>query len=364
MQAHVDARNGAVTPRRAIRRRGTTLLLLALLALGGALPVRALDPGAEEANCRQVEAVTVQKSSGILDQMTAMAEQLFGRPISELSEQQMMQVALAISRQKPGAVKDPFTAADEQRRRRCDAYQAWRGGHLSVLGAVDSVKMAAGTFLWIWGNESLRGDGCSCPGYQLGSEDSTNGCEQPVVCNGRGDRMPIPDVPRGCRTLLASRWLLGQQPALLRSLAVPADLRRPGPSIPGMESSGAGPLPASCLGLAPPAADLDFAQVAASVTSGPGAALKAADAASGRCYRNPEPQVCQQAADLTTTLTQAAARAGDRTCLVYAQIARSLWTLAGNPEYTYLLTTFPEASRLRNEARIALRYVRTNCRRV
>jgi len=48
--------------------------------------------------------------------------------------------------------------------------------------------------------------------------------------------------------------------------------------------------------------------------------------------------------------------------LGYALSARILWALGADPRFTDLLIRFPDASRLRDEARIALRYLRVDCR--
>ena len=61
-------------------------------------------------------------------------------------------------------------------------------------------------------------------------------------------------------------------------------------------------------------------------------------------------------------LVVAANRAGRERCLGYALPARTLWALGADPGFTDLLISFPAASRLRNEARIALRYLRVDCR--
>ena len=55
-------------------------------------------------------------------------------------------------------------------------------------------------------------------------------------------------------------------------------------------------------------------------------------------------------------------RAGREKCLGYALTARTLWALGADPRFTDLLDSYPEASRLRNEARFALRYLHMNCR--
>lgn len=39
-----------------------------------------------------------------------------------------------------------------------------------------------------------------------------------------------------------------------------------------------------------------------------------------------------------------------------------LWALGADPRFTDLLDSYPEASRLRNEARFALRYLHMDCR--
>ncbi|MFY8148075.1 MAG: hypothetical protein ACOVNL_02520 [Prochlorococcaceae cyanobacterium] len=123
-------------------------------------------------------------------------------------------------------------------------------------------------------------------------------------------------------------------------------------------------LPEPCRESTPSMPDLDFPRLAPKAVAGSGAALAVGIGPAARCYAQPEPGICRQAADQAGALVAAAARAGNRTCLAYAMVAQSVWTLAANPHYTYLLTDYPEASRLRNDARIALGYLRMNCRKV
>ncbi|MCP9902045.1 hypothetical protein KBZ12_15615 [Cyanobium sp. Cruz CV13-4-11] len=77
---------------------------------------------------------------------------------------------------------------------------------------------------------------------------------------------------------------------------------------------------------------------------------------------SPTAATCQEALVRGDGLVLAAHRAGRDRCLGYALSARTLWALGADPRFTDLLIRFPEATRLRNEARIALRYLRVDCR--
>ncbi len=90
------------------------------------------------------------------------------------------------------------------------------------------------------------------------------------------------------------------------------------------------------------------------------AALEAI-AAAAACFASPAPVSCQLALVRGDGLVVAAKRAGRDRCLGYALTARTLWALGADPRFTDLLIGFPEATRLRNEARIALRYLRVDC---
>ncbi len=76
----------------------------------------------------------------------------------------------------------------------------------------------------------------------------------------------------------------------------------------------------------------------------------------------PTAAACQQALVRGDALVVSARRAGRDRCVGDALSARTLWALGADPRFTDLLIRFPDATRLRNEARIALRYLRVDCR--
>jgi hypothetical protein len=90
--------------------------------------------------------------------------------------------------------------------------------------------------------------------------------------------------------------------------------------------------------------------------------LSAALAPVAACFASPTAATCQDALEQGDGLVAAARRSGREKCLGYALTARTLWELGADPRFTDLLIRFPEASRLRNEARIALRYLRGDFR--
>jgi hypothetical protein len=93
-----------------------------------------------------------------------------------------------------------------------------------------------------------------------------------------------------------------------------------------------------------------------------GSAYAPAIASAAACFASPSAPACQNALADGDALVVAAKRAGNERCLGYALTARTLWALGADPRFTDQLIRFPEASRLRNEARIALRYLRMDCR--
>ncbi|AFY29464.1 hypothetical protein [Cyanobium gracile] len=93
-----------------------------------------------------------------------------------------------------------------------------------------------------------------------------------------------------------------------------------------------------------------------------GSTAPAAIAAAAACFASPTAAGCQQALVRGDALVVAARRGGRDRCLGYALAARTLWALGADPRFTDLLIRFPEAARLRNESRIALRYLRADCR--
>ena len=85
-------------------------------------------------------------------------------------------------------------------------------------------------------------------------------------------------------------------------------------------------------------------------------------ASGAACFASPSAASCQEALVRGDALVASAHRAGRDRCLGYALTARTLWALGADPRFIDLLIRFPEATRLRNEARIALRYLRVDCR--
>ncbi|MDM7954242.1 MAG: hypothetical protein QUV07_13650 [Cyanobium sp. CZS 25K] len=126
----------------------------------------------------------------------------------------------------------------------------------------------------------------------------------------------------------------------------------------GSPPSPCGPLPVPG---APPLTPASLATAAARPAPF-GATAPGAIAAAAACFASPTPAACQEALERGDALVVAARRAGRDRCLGYALAARTIWALGADPRFTDLLIRFPDASRLRNEARIALRYLRVDCR--
>lgn len=192
----------------------------------------------------------------------------------------------------------PMTAAQERMEERCAAWQRQVRARESAAGGLRSLFSAQG-FFDRWGRERVGGVGCDCPGFRLGGEDEEQRCPTRAVCPGQEGAPPL----------------------------TPASLA----------AAVARPLPF-------------------------GATAPAAIASAAACFASPTPAACQEALGRGDALVVAARRAGRDRCLGYALAARTLWALGADPRFTDLLIRFPDASCLRNEARIALRYLRVDCR--
>jgi hypothetical protein len=254
----------------------------------------------------------------------------------------------------------PMTPAQRTMEARCAAYQQRVMARDSAAGGLRSLFSAQG-FVDRWGRERLAGVGCFCPGFRPAGEDVEHRCQTRTVCPGQAGGPRVPDPERGCRSIGASAWirqqlpdffgLLGQSPQMesMRD-AIAARDRAVSPSV-------CDPLPV------PSAAQLTQASLSATDAQPPaGSIAPPAIAAAAACFASPTPDSCREALVRGDALVLSAHRAGRDRCLGYALAARSLWALGADPRFTDLLTGFPEATRLRNEARIALRYLRVDCR--
>jgi len=340
--------------------------LLALLLLGQpfggawwATPARGAPSDAEEeANCARVSQVTAENAAPVMEALERLARERYGRGFSELTPEQVVQLSLAAN-----VEGRQMSAAQEQMAERCAAYQQRQIAKDSATGGFRSLFSAQG-LLDRWGRERLAGLGCSCPGFQPSGEDVDHLCPASPVCPGQQGGPRIPDPQRGCPSLGASLWMRQQLIAFYRILGVPpqkeevrdvrASLDRPD-------------VPSVCAPLPVPAAP-QITLASLSSPSAPatkaGSAYAPAIASAAACFASPSAPACQNALADGDALVVAAKRAGNERCLGYALTARTLWALGADPRFTDQLIRFPEASRLRNEARIALRYLRMDCRGV
>lgn len=172
----------------------------------------------------------------------------------------------------------------------------------------------------------------------------------------------IPDPARGCPSLGAAAWISRQLPGFYAILDIGEESEALRDALAARDRP---PPPPACAPLPVPAAPpLGAAEPPARGGPAPAAAAvaPAAIAAAAACFANPEPSVCARAREQGDGLARAARRASRDRCLGYALVARTLWALGADPAFTDLLIRFPAASRLRNEAGIALRYLRSDCR--
>ncbi|MBM5823156.1 MAG: gluconate 2-dehydrogenase subunit 3 family protein [Cyanobacteria bacterium K_Offshore_surface_m2_011] len=305
----------------------------------------------EAANCERVSQIVTANSASVQEALEARARQRYGRAFAELSPEQMMAVSMAA-----GAEGRPLTADQRRLEERCAAWQRRVAARESTAAGLRSL-FSAQAFLDRWGRERLAGLGCECPGFRLAGEDVKHRCETGTVCPGQTGGPRIPDPDRGCRTIGASAWIRQQLPDLHAALGISPPQEQERDAIAARERGA----PPACAPLPTPTAPLPRLGSAA----GRGAtapAAPAAIAAAAACFANPTPAACQEALVRGDALVASAQRAGRDRCLGYALSARTLWALGADPRFTDLLIRFPEAARLRNEARIALGYLRVDCR--
>ena len=353
-----------------IRRRqpsGWVVLLLVaccFAALGSSSPAHsqarqgraALSEAEEEANCQRVSQIVTANAAPVQEALERLARQRYGRSFFELSPEQLMALAMAAN-----VEGRPMTAAQQQMEERCAAHQQRGMAKASAAAGLRSLFVAQG-YLDRWGRERLAGSGCDCPRFRPAAEDVEQSCETRVVCPGQQGGPRLPDPERGCRSIGASAWILQQLPDFYRILGV-----SPQKEVVRDVMAARGQLdtPSACSPLPAPSASPPTV-VALSVSSArpspPGPTAPAAIAAASACFASPTAASCQEALVRGDGLVQAAHRAGRDRCLGYALSARTLWALGADPRFTDLLIRFPEATRLRNEARIALRYLRVDCR--
>lgn len=331
------------------------LVVSCLAALGSSSPAHsqpregraALSEAEEEANCQRVSQTVTANSAPVQEALERLARQRYGRSLSELSPEQLMALAMAAT-----VEGRPMTAAQQRMEERCAAWKQRVMAKESAAGGLRSLFGAQG-FLDRWGRERLAGLGCDCPGFRPAGEDVEQRCQTRVVCPGQQGGPRLPDPERGCRSIGASAWIRQQLPDFYRILGLSLQKEEVRDVIAARDQadppSGCGPLPA-------PSASAPTA-VAPSGSTAP-----AAIAAAAACFASPTPATCQEALVRGDGLVLAAHRAGRDRCLGYALSARTLWALGADPRFTDLLIRFPEATRLRNEARIALRFLRVDCR--
>ena len=316
----------------------------------------ALSEAEEEANCQRVSQIVIANSAPVQEALERLARQRYGRAFFELSPEQLMALAMAAN-----VEGRPMTAAQQQMEERCAAHQKRGMAKASAAAGLRSLFVAQG-YLDRWGRERLAGSGCDCPGFRLAGEDVDQGCETRVVCPGQQGGPQVPDPERGCRSIGASAWIRQQLPDFYMALGMSPQKEEVRDV---MAARGQLDTPSACSPLPAPSASPPTV-VALSGSSArpspPGPTAQAAIAAATACFASPTAATCQEALVRGDGLVLAAHRAGRDRCLGYALSARTLWALGADPRFTDLLIRFPEATRLRNEARIALRYLRVDCR--
>lgn len=310
----------------------------------------------EEANCQRVSEIVTANAAPVQEALERLARQRYGRPFSEVSPEQLMALAMAAN-----VEGRPMTAAQERMEERCAAWQRQVRARESAGGGLRSLFSAQG-FLDRWGRERVGGVGCDCPGFRLGGEDEEQRCPTRAVCPGQEGGPRLPDPERGCSSLGASAWIRQQLPDFYRILGMPPQTEEVRDAA-AARDRGSPPSPCGTLPVpgAPPLTPASLATAAAR-PSPSGATAPAAIASAAACFASPTPAACQEALVRDDALVVAARRAGRDSCLGYALAARTLWALGADPRFTDPLIRFPEATRLRNEALIALRYLRVDCR--
>lgn len=310
----------------------------------------------EEANCQRVSQIVTANSAPVLDALESLARQRYGRAFSELTPEQVM--ALAMAARVEGR---PMTAAQRRMEERCAAWQQRVMAKESAAGGLRSL-FSAQALLEGWGRERLAGLGCDCPGFRPEGEDVEQRCATRPVCSGQQGGPRVPDPERGCRSISASAWIRQQLPAFYALLGISPRKEEVRDVIAARDR---GSPPSACSPLPEPSASrptLASLRGPATTPFPSGATAPAAIAAGAACFASPSAAACQEALVRGDALVASAHRAGRDRCLGYALTARTLWALGADPRFTDLLIRFPEATRLRNEARIALRYLRVDCR--
>lgn len=303
----------------------------------------------EEANCQRVSQIVTANSAPVQEALESLARQRYGRAFSELTPEQVM--ALAMAARVEGR---PMTAAQRRMEERCAAWQQRVIAKESAAGGLRSL-FSAQALLDRWGRERLAGLGCDCPGFRPAAEDQEQRCATRPVCPGQMGGAGVPDPERGCRAIGASAWIRQQLPQFYASLGLSPRKEEVRDVIAARDR---GSPPSACVPL--PAPDALRPTIASRTV--PGATAPAAIASGSACFASPSAAACQEALVRGDALVASARRAGRDRCLGYALTARTLWALGADPRFTDLLIRFPEATRLRNEARIALRYLRVDCR--
>jgi hypothetical protein len=331
------------------------LLLLAIPLSPAAAQIRPGD-AEEEANCARLSQMVEANAAPVLQELERLARQRFGRRFDELTPEQMMQltrVARVEGRQE--------TAEQERMARRCDAYRQRTLARQSAAAGLGSLSGAA-YFLERWGREQVMGLGCTCPDFRLGGEGHDQRCPSRPLCPGQQGGPRIPDPVRGCRSLGAAAWISRQLPGYFGILGIGEESEAMRDALAARNR----PAPPPACGSLPQPTALPLSAAALSGGAGPApaatAVAPAAIAAASACFAKPTPASCERALVQGDELARAARRASRDRCLGYALAARTLWALGADPAFTDLLVSFPAASRLRNEARIALGYLRNDCR--
>lgn len=315
----------------------------------------ALSEEEEEANCRRVSQIVTANSAPVHEALETLARQRYGRSFSELTPEQVM--ALATAARVEGR---PMTADQRRLEERCAAWQQRVIAKESAAGGLRSL-FSAQALLERWGRERLAGLGCDCPGFRPAEEDQEQCCSIRPVCPGQQGGARVPDPERGCRTIGASAWIRQQLPEFYALLALSPRKEEVRDVIAARDR---GSPPSACNPLPEPNASrptLASLRGPAARPS-PGGTAPVAIAAGAACFASPTAAACQEALVRGDALVASAHRAGRDRCLGYALTARTLWALGADPRFTDLLIRYPEATRLRNEARIALRYLRVDCR--
>lgn len=336
------------------------LMLLAGLMVtlsGASVPARSqLSDVEEEANCRRVSTLVDDNSAPVKDALERLARERFGRSLSELSPEQLVQLAMGAN-----VEGRQMTAAQERLQERCDAYRQRVIARQSAAAGIRSLYIAQG-YLERWGLERVAGLGCTCADFRPAGEDVDQRCPSRPICSGQEGGARIPDPERGCRSIGAAAWIRRQLPEFYRLLGMPPEMEEVRDVIASLNRP---PPAAGCSQVPTPSApSLSFASVATPTAqaAATGTAFPAAIGSAAACFSSPTTALCQEAMVRGDALVQAARRGGRDRCLGYALTARTLWALGADSRFTDLLISFPEASRVRNEARIALRYLRSDCR--